>query len=286
MGSGPRSGRLRLAASWLRILLGGERPPGSRYHCGVGISSPNGLVIAIDGPSGSGKSSASKGVARELGLRYLDTGAMYRALTWWFMSENADTGDAAAVAERAAAPSVEVSTDPDDPWTRVNGRDVSRDIRTPEVSAQVSVVARVPAVREHLIARQRAIIAAADPGIVAEGRDIGTAVAPAAQLKVFLTADPDARARRRAAELGGDSGETEAAHARRDRLDAAQSEKAADALLIDATHLTLEQVIGEITSLARERSRGLLPLRDPQLVGCSAQGRQEGGTGRSGQTSI
>ena len=144
----------------------------------MGISSPNGLVIAIDGPSGSGKSSASKGVARELGLRYLDTGAMYRALTWWFMAENADTADAALIAARAAEPAIEVSTDPDDPWTRVNGRDVSREIRTPEVSAQVSAVARVPAVREHLIAQQRAIIAAADPGIVAEGRDIGTVVAP------------------------------------------------------------------------------------------------------------
>jgi CMP/dCMP kinase len=220
----------------------------------VEISSPNGLVIAIDGPSGSGKSSASRGVARALGLRYLDTGAMYRALTWWFMSELADTGDAALVAERAAEPAVEVSTDPDDPWTRVNGKDVSSEIRTPEVSAQVSVVARVPAVREHLIAQQRAIIAAAEPGIVAEGRDIGTVVAKDATLKVFLTADPEARARRRAAELRTDAAETEAAQARRDRLDAAQSEKAADALLLDATDLTLEQVIEEITRLARERS--------------------------------
>lgn len=253
----------------------------------MGISSPNGLTIAIDGPSGSGKSSASKGVARELGFRYLDTGAMYRALTWWFMSENADTADAAVVAERAAVPLIEVSADPDDPWTRVNGRDVSRDIRTPEVSAQVSVVARVPAVREHLIAQQRAVIAAADRGIVAEGRDIGTVVAPAAQLKVFLTADPGARARRRAAELGGDAGETEAAQARRDRLDAAQSEKAADALLIDTTDLTLEQVIGQITCLARERSRGLFPLDAPQLVGCSAQGQtEEGCAARAGNTSI
>src|SRR6202035_4628904 len=121
------------------------------------------------------------------------TGAMYRALTWWFMAQRVDTADSALVAARAAEPSIEVSTDPDDPWTRVNGRDVSADIRTEEVSAQVSAVARVPAVREHLIAGQRAIIPAADHGVVAEGRDIATAAAPAAQLKVFLTADPGAR---------------------------------------------------------------------------------------------
>ena len=220
----------------------------------MGTSSPTGLVIAIDGPSGSGKSSASRGVARALGFRYLDTGAMYRALTWWFMEQEADPGDTALVAARAAEPVIEVSTSPDDPWTRVDGRDVSREIRTPEVSAQVSVVARVPAVRAHLIASQRAIIAAADPGIVAEGRDIGTVVARSAQLKVFLTADPDARARRRAAELRADADETEAAQARRDRLDAAQSEKADDALLVDATDMTLDEVIGKIAGLARERN--------------------------------
>ena len=215
--------------------------------------------MAVDGPSGSGKSSASKGVARALGLRYLDTGAMYRALTWWFMDHGADTADDALVAARAAEPVIEVSTDPDKPWTRVDGRDVSAAIRTPEVSAQVSAVARVPAVREHLIAQQRAIIAAAAPGIVAEGRDIGTVVARDAGLKVFLTADPLARARRRAAELAATVGqatvgETEAAQDRRDRLDAAQSQMAADAVYLDATDLTLAEVIEEITRLARQRS--------------------------------
>jgi CMP/dCMP kinase len=184
---------------------------------------------------------------------------MYRALTWWYMDLGADTGDTALVAAQAAEPSIEVSTDPDDPWTRVNGRDVSADIRTPEVSAQVSAVAKVPAVREHLIARQRSIIAAAHPGIVAEGRDIGTVVARDATVKVFLTADPLARARRRAAELavtvGQTSiGETEAAQARRDRLDAAQSQMASDAVYMDATDMTLTEVIHEITRLARERS--------------------------------
>ena len=216
--------------------------------------------MAVDGPSGSGKSSASRGVARALGLRYLDTGAMYRALTWWYMDLGADTGDQALVAARAAEPDIEVSTDPDNPWTTVNARDVTADIRTPEVSAQVSAVARVPAVRERLIALQRTIIAAAArPGIVAEGRDIGTVVARDAALKVFLTADPLARARRRAAELAVTVGqttvsETEAAQARRDRLDAAQSQMAADAVYMDATDLTLTEVIDQITRLARERS--------------------------------
>jgi cytidylate kinase len=209
--------------------------------------------VAVDGPSGSGKSSASRGVARDLGLRYLDTGAMYRALTWWLMAVSADTADEELVASLAAEPAIEVSTDPDDPWTRVNGTDVSRDIRTREVSAQVSAVAGVPAVRQHLIAQQRAIIRAA-PGIVAEGRDIGTVVAPDAPLKVFLTADSGARAERRAAEQGAAVGVTEADQARRDRLDAAQSAKAADAVLMDTTGLTLAEVIDAITGLARERA--------------------------------
>jgi cytidylate kinase len=210
--------------------------------------------VAVDGPSGSGKSSASKGVARALGLRYLDTGAMYRALTWWLMSVGADITDETLVASRAAEPAIEVSTDPDDPWTRVNGRDVSSEIRTREVSAQVSAVAVVPEVRRHLIGLQRAVIATARPGIVAEGRDIGTVVAPDAQLKVFLTAHSQARAERRAAEQGAAVDVTEADQARRDRLDAAQSAKAADAVLLDATDLTLPEVINAITRLARERA--------------------------------
>jgi cytidylate kinase len=193
-------------------------------------------------------------VARSLGLSYLDTGAMYRALTWWLISVGADTADESLVAARAAEPVIEVCTDPDDPWTRVNGNDVSRDIRSEAVSARVSVVARVQAVRDHLIAAQRAIISSAVVGVVAEGRDIGTVVAPHAQLKVFLTADPQARARRRAAEQGATVDATEAAQARRDRLDAAQSQMAADAVLLDATELTLAEVIEEIARLAKERS--------------------------------
>jgi cytidylate kinase len=179
---------------------------------------------------------------------------MYRALTWWFMANEADTADEALIAARVPEAEIEVSTDPAGPWTRVDGKDVSADIRTREVSEQVSSVAKVPAVRERLIAMQRAIIAAAEPGIVAEGRDIGTVVAPGATLKVFLTADGTARARRRAAEQGAAVDATEADQARRDMLDRAQSAKADDAVLLDATDLTLDEVIAEITRLARERS--------------------------------
>jgi cytidylate kinase len=169
------------------------------------------------------------------------------------MDAGVDTQDADAVARDAGRARIEVNDDPGDPWTRVDGRDVSEAIRSREVSQQVSVVARVPAVRERLIELQREIIAAAEPGIVAEGRDIGTVVAPEATLKVFLTADSAARARRRAAERGAAVDVTEADQARRDMLDAAQSAMADDAVLLDATDLTLDEVIQKIAKLARER---------------------------------
>jgi CMP/dCMP kinase len=220
----------------------------------VGNSTLGGLVIAVDGPSGSGKSSASRGVASALGLRYLDTGATYRALTWWLISRGVDLEDPASIADNAATPAIEVSTDPDDPWTRVDGQDVSARIREREISTRVSAVASVPEVRAHLIRLQQAIIAAAVPGIVAEGRDIGTVVAPAATVKVFLTAASTARAARHAGDQGTSVTDTEADHDRRDRLDAAQSAMAHDAVLIDSTDMTLAEVIGQITGLARERA--------------------------------
>ena len=205
------------------------------------------LVIAIDGPSGAGKSSTSRGVAIALGLRYLDTGSMYRALTWWLLDRGLDTTDPQVAARLAAEPVIEVSTDPRAPWTRVDGADVSKAIRTREVTGAVSAVAAVPQVRAHLIAQQREIIASAHR-IVAEGRDIGTVVAPDAQVKVFLTADGAARASRRTAEA---SWSTQADQDRRDRLDAPQSGKAADAVEIDSTRLDLNRVVGIIVRLAQ-----------------------------------
>ena len=179
---------------------------------------------------------------------------MYRALTWWLASRGVDTEDRVLVASLAVTPEIAVSGDPEAPWTRVDGRDVSAEIRAQEISARVSAVASVPEVRSHLIAQQKAIIAAAEPGIVAEGRDIGTVVAPAAAVKVFLTAASVARAARRAGQQGTNVAETEAAQDRRDRLDAAQSAMAHDAVLIDSTDLTLAEVIDVITGLARERA--------------------------------
>jgi cytidylate kinase len=207
------------------------------------------LVVAIDGPSGAGKSSASRGAAIALGLRYLDTGSMYRALTWWLLDQGVDVSDAALVGQLAAEPVIDVGTDPHAPWTRVNGTDVSAAIRTREVTAAVSAVAAVPRVRAHLIAQQRDIIARAG-GIVAEGRDIGTVVAPDAPVKVFLTADRDARAGRRAAEANWSAATTRVEQDRRDRLDAAQSDKAEDAVEIDSTRLDLDQVVDIIVRLA------------------------------------
>jgi cytidylate kinase len=217
-------------------------------------------VIAVDGPAGSGKSSTARGVATELGLRYLDTGAMYRALTWWLVSHRLDFRDPATVAHNARRPVIEVTTDPASPAVSVDGTDVTGLIRTREVSNAVSAVASVPQVRTHLVARQQAILAAAcaaGEGIVAEGRDIGTVVAPQAVVKVFLIASEDARAQRRSADLTADPGATPMVtrdeQRRRDTADAGQSAMASDAIKVDSTAMSLQQVIGLIVRVAGER---------------------------------
>jgi cytidylate kinase len=219
------------------------------------------LIIAVDGPSGSGKSTAARGVASNLGLRYLDTGAMYRALTWWMLEQGVAVGDAQAVAAQAGRPALEVGTDPSQPWVTVDGSDVTGLIRTRQVSNNVSAVASVPAVRARLVAMQQAIIAqtcAGGSGIVAEGRDIGTVVAPDATVKVFLIASETVRAQRRSADLTTDPGATpavtQAEQQRRDRVDAPQSGKAADAVQIDSTQLDLAGVISTIMDLARQQA--------------------------------
>ena len=218
-----------------------------------------GAVIAIDGPAGSGKSTAARRVAIALGLRYLDTGAMYRALTWWLQEQRVDLADTGAVLTRIAEPRIEVGTDPRQPRIAVDGRDVAGPIRTRRVSNSVSTVAAIPQVRTQLIAQQRDIIAAAaadGAGIVAEGRDIGTVVAPKAAVKVYLTASDAVRARRRSAELS-DPAATVAAvqrdQARRDERDAGQLAAAADAVGIDTSALSLDEVVDRVVAMARSR---------------------------------
>jgi CMP/dCMP kinase len=222
-----------------------------------------GLVIAVDGPAGSGKSTAARGVASALGLRYLDTGSTYRALTWWLLTRGVDVGDPDAVTASLSQPVIEVGTDPQAPGIRVDGADVSGPIRTREVSNAVSAVASIPAVRRHLIALQRLIISevlAEGRGIVAEGRDIGTVVAPDAPVKVFLTASELVRARRRTADLTADPeatvAVTQAEQERRDTSDAPQMAMAPDAVAIDTTPLSRSEVIGTIVSLADRRRAG------------------------------
>jgi cytidylate kinase len=217
------------------------------------------LVIAIDGPSGSGKSSTSRGVADRLGLAYLDTGAMYRAATWFVLDQGLTDSDPETVARRIAATSMEFVTDPSSPTISIDGTDVTEAIRAPEVSQAVSSVATNLAVRRDLVARQKAIVAAAERGIVVEGRDITTVVAPDADVRVLLVADPAARVARRQAELGDrvDHAAVTDQVIRRDRDDstvAAFTEAAPGVTVVDSTELSLEQVIDVICGLVPEHS--------------------------------
>ncbi len=217
------------------------------------------LVIAIDGPSGSGKSSAARGVAKALGLAYLDTGAMYRAVTCAFLDAGVEPTDVAGVIAATRDADLEISTDPDDPWVRVNGRDVTTAIREPEVSAKVSAVSTVAECRENLVSRQRAIIDSAPAGIVAEGRDITTVVAPDADVRLLLTADPEIRMARRHAELGGvlDADQLADQVLRRDSDDSklVNFTTAADGVThLDGTYLTLEETVQAVLDLVAQRA--------------------------------
>lgn len=225
-------------------------------EAGHGLS---GLVIAIDGTSGSGKSSTSRGVAARLGLRYLDTGAMYRAVTWWMLQQGVDVADADAVAARAGDPVVESGTDPLAPTICVDGVDVSIEIRSDEVNAAVSLVSAVPAVRARLVALQRA--ATVGGGMVVEGRDIGSVVLPDAPLKLYLTARPEARAARRALEEGGsDLTATRDSLLSRDAIDSTRAAsplvRADGAVHLDTTTSTLDEVIDRVVALAESVAAG------------------------------
>jgi len=213
------------------------------------------IVVAMDGPSGSGKSSTARGVATALGLRYLDTGAQFRAMTRWMLDNDVDVTDHALVATLADRPVIASGSDPHHPTIAVDGVDVATAIRTQEVTAAVSDVASVPEVRARLLALQRSLIG--DGGIVVEGRDIGSVVWPGAEVKVYLTADPSARAVRRTAENGAGSVDaTEADLIRRDLIDSGRATAPltvpAGAVHIDTTPYTLQEVVDRVVALVRD----------------------------------
>ncbi|MFF0187414.1 (d)CMP kinase [Streptomyces sp. NPDC005244] len=216
------------------------------------------VIVAIDGPSGTGKSSTSKAVAAKLGLSYLDTGAQYRAITWWMVSNGIDVTDPSAIASAAGKPEIISGTDPSAPTITVDGTDVAGPIRTQEVTSKVSAVSAVAEVRSRITELQRALAASAADGIVVEGRDIGTTVLPDADLKIFLTASPEARAARRSGELkGADVAATREALIRRDAADSSRKTsplaKADDAVEVDTSDLTLQQVIECVVTLVEEK---------------------------------
>jgi len=208
------------------------------------------MIVAIDGPAGAGKSTVARALAERLGFRYLDTGAMYRAVTWLAMQRSLDLGNGAVLGQLARGEPV---TFDDEERVWIGGTDVTSSIRAVRIDRMVPVVARHPQVREIMRERQRQL--GREGNVVIEGRDIGTVVAPNAEVKIYLTASRDVRARRRSADrpgIGADALATDLK--RRDADDAERMQPAADAQEIDTTNLDVGDVVEQIEALVRERS--------------------------------
>lgn len=209
-------------------------------------------VVAIDGPAGAGKSTVARALAGRLGLEYLDTGAMYRAITFAAMHRGVDLDDDLRVAELARSVTLEVG----DHGVLVDGIDATIEIRTPEITRAVSRVAANSDVRAELVARQRAWGRQRGGGVI-EGRDIGTVVFPDAMLKLYLTASPRTRAQRRVAQSGGDIDQIETAIAARDNYDSTRADsplaQADGSIVVDTTGLSIDQVLAEIEGLLKSR---------------------------------
>jgi len=214
------------------------------------------VIVAIDGPAGAGKSTVARAVARRLGLAYLDTGAMYRGLTWLALQRDVDPGDGASLAALARDVPMAIEPTRDGDRVRVDDQDVTEAIRLPEVSGRVSEVSAHPGVREEMVAAQRALLSSG--GWVSDGRDVGTVVWPGADLKVFLTASLEERARRRRAELAARGVEVDEPTVlddvrRRDHLDTSRGTSplrvAPGAIVIDSSEMTADDVVERVVRL-------------------------------------
>ena len=208
-------------------------------------------IVAIDGPAGAGKSTIARSLASRLGVQYLDTGAMYRAVTAEALRTSISLDDSSAVGTLARDCDLHVGLD----LVTINGRDVTKEIRTPEVTSAVSIVAAHSSVRSEMRRRQREWGDARGGGVI-EGRDIGTVVFPDATLKVFLTASPRVRAERRVAQAGGDVDQVEASITERDRLDSTRPDsplaESSDAVVVDTSHSSIDDVVDRIIALLED----------------------------------
>ena len=211
------------------------------------------MVIAVDGPSGSGKSSISKESATRLGFNFLDTGAMYRSLTWFCVSNNLREEDLIVEKILNQDFELEISIDPQKEQVRVNGVEVTNIIRKDAITSQVSVFAAMPGIRRFLVAKQRELVDASDSGIIVEGRDIGSVVLPNANFKIFITANDDVRAKRRARQIDSNENDVLVAQRKRDLLDSSRKVSPLvipeGAVILDNSDLDFEQSVNKLIEI-------------------------------------
>ena len=220
------------------------------------LTRPN-MVIAVDGPSGSGKSSISKESAKRLGFNFLDTGAMYRSITWFCVSENLNEEDSIVERINNKEFKLDISTEPLQDQVKVNGRDVTKIIREEEITSRVSYFAALPKIRQFLVSKQRELVKASNSGIIVEGRDIGSVVLPDADIKVFITANDDVRAKRRAIQNDSNENDVLAAQRKRDLLDSNRKVSPLiipdGAVILDNSDLDFEQSVEKFIGIVSNK---------------------------------
>ena len=220
------------------------------------LTRPN-MVIAVDGPSGSGKSSISKESANRLGFNFLDTGAMYRSVTWFCVTENLNEEDLIIERINNKDFKLDISTDPLKDQVKVNDEDVSEIIREDEITSQVSHFAAMPKIRQFLVSKQRELVKASNSGIIVEGRDIGSVVLPEADFKIFITANDDVRAKRRAIQIDSNENDVLLAQRKRDLLDSSRKVSPLvipdGAVILDNSDLDFEQSVEKFIEIVSSK---------------------------------